>query len=90
MTRVVWIDTDLIGIDTLSKHKEEIEYKYLTAYTNINNIRAMLSDIRKAIRDWEWDEKSLSIALEENENQLASHIKAIKLHKKNILFIKNL
>lgn len=88
--RVPNIEIWLLNDEVIQNHLKELEYKYLTAYTNINSIKAMIVDIKKDIRNENWDEKSLEIALDENNNQLASHIKAIKLHKKNIEFINNL
>ena len=88
--RLQTIETGLISEATISKLTEEIEYKYLANYTNINNIKQMLADIRRAMTV-EWaDLKTLEIAFDEQNNLLESSIKATKLHKKNLVYLENL
>ena len=89
MTRVTNIDANLISSEMAIKHLQEIEYKYLWTYTNINNIKAMIADIKREMNK-EWvDLKTLNIALDEQNNLLATNVKASKLHKKNIEFLVN-
>lgn len=88
--RLPIIDWGIINTEVLEQHRKELQYKYLSAYTNINNIKAMLWDIKRDIKNEVWDMKSLDIALDEQNNQLTANIKASKLHKKNIIFLNDI
>jgi hypothetical protein len=49
----------------------------------------MLGAIKADIEEWNGDTKSLEIALDEQNNQLASNIWAIGIHTDNIEFLKS-
>lgn len=88
--RLTPIDIDLVSQEAIDKLRNEIEYKYIANYTNINNIKSMLIGIKKEMQKEGADLKSLEIAMDEQNNLLDTNIKATKLHKKNLIYLNNL
>ena len=88
--RLTPIDIDLVSQEAIDKLRNEIEYKYIANYTNINNIKSMLVGIKKEMQKEGADLKSLEIAMDEQNNLLDTNIKATKLHKKNLIYLNNL
>lgn len=88
--RLTPIDIDLVSQEAIDKLRNEIEYKFLANYTNINNIKSMLIGIKKEMQKEGADLKSLEIAMDEQNNLLDTNIKATKLHKKNLIYLNNL
>lgn len=89
--RLYPLEKHLISDKVLNLHREEIEYKLLSCYTNINNLKFMINSIKKDLltADETW-KKVLDISLQEQENQLKTHIVATKQHKKNLAYLFNL
>lgn len=88
MSRGIKLDPWLVDDESIKKHLAEIEYKYVACFTNVNNIRTMINSIKREINKG-WDKKTLSIALEEQENNLQTNLTAIRLHRRNITFLKD-
>jgi len=80
----------MISNKVIEKHLEEIEYKYIACETNINNLKDMQEDI-----EWELkvctkpQMKTLEIQKEQLEEQLKTNERAMKMHEKNIIFLKD-
>ncbi len=90
MTRIMWIDVGLVSEEIIMKHLVEIEYKYVACYTNINSVKTMINDLKRAIAKEEWENPTLEMWLEEQISVLKTNIKATKSHAKNINYLKKL
>jgi len=82
-------DKGLVTKEAIEAHLTDIQFKYIACHTNINSINIMLGAIKADIEEWNGDTKSLEIALDEQNNQLASNIWAIGIHTDNIEFLKS-
>jgi len=82
-------DKELISEEVIRENLKELQHKYVACHTNVISINIMLEAIKKDIEEWNWDEKSLEIALDEQNNQLASNMWAIRIHKQNIEFLQH-
>ena len=82
-------DKELISEEVIRENLKELQHKYVACHTNVISITIMLEAIKKDIEEWNWDEKSLEIALDEQNNQLASNVWAIRIHKQNIEFLQH-
>jgi len=82
-------DKELISEEVIRENLKELQHKYVACHTNVISINIMLEAIKKDIEEWNWDEKSLEIALDEQNNQLASNMWAIRVHKQNIEFLQH-
>lgn len=80
----------MISKEVIQKHLEEIEYKYISCETNINNLKNMVTDIEKELKWCKKEElKTLSIQKDQLNEELKTNERAMWMHKNNILFLKD-